>query len=267
MIVTTVCSKCHQEKSVDDFYLDKRSKTGRSCWCKECHKERHKEYYAKNKYSINDKNRRYRLAHLDEARAQARAHYHTQEQAEYRKRYAEANKEHRKAYMQAYRKKNKERIRERQKEYYRKNKGLVNKINKQSKDRRRDKINAQAKVYRQNNRKLLNSKRLDRLHNDPVFKLKEQLRCNVRDAFKRRGRNKTCSTAEIVGCDLDFLYDYLMKTWKDNYGTEWNGEPYHIDHIVPLATAKTEEDVIKLCHYTNLQLLKPEDNMDKSDHI
>ena len=29
-------------------------------------------------------------------------------------------------------------------------------------------------------------------------------------------------------------------------------------------TAETEEDVKRLCHYTNLQLLKPADNMKKS---
>ena len=42
-----------------------------------------------------------------------------------------------------------------------------------------------------------------------------------------------------------------------------NKEKVHIDHIIPLATAKTEEDVIKLCHYTNLQLLKAKDNLKK----
>ena len=42
---------------------------------------------------------------------------------------------------------------------------------------------------------------------------------------------------------------------------------YEIEDIIPLATAKTEEDVIKLCHYTNLQLLKGEDNLSKGDKL
>ena len=37
----------------------------------------------------------------------------------------------------------------------------------------------------------------------------------------------------------------------------------HIDHIVPLATAKTEADVVRLCHYTNLQPLWAIDNRRK----
>jgi len=45
-----------------------------------------------------------------------------------------------------------------------------------------------------------------------------------------------------------------------NYGN-WNGIPnkknvsWEIDHIMPLDSAKTEEDIIRLNHYTNLQPL------------
>ena len=49
---------------------------------------------------------------------------------------------------------------------------------------------------------------------------------------------------------------------------EYNGtQKVHIDHIIPLATAQTEYDVYKLCHYTNLQLLNAEDNLKKRDNI
>ena len=41
----------------------------------------------------------------------------------------------------------------------------------------------------------------------------------------------------------------------------------HIDHIIPMSTAKSEEEVIKLNQYTNLQLLKAEDNLEKSDKL
>lgn len=49
-------------------------------------------------------------------------------------------------------------------------------------------------------------------------------------------------------------------TW-DNYG-EWQ-----LDHIAPLSTAKTIEDVEMLCHYTNLQPLWAKDNLDKRANI
>ena len=71
----------------------------------------------------------------------------------------------------------------------------------------------------------------------------------------------------MIGCTPEQLLEHLHKTWYDNYGTEYNGEPVHIDHIIPLSSAETEEDMYKLCHYTNLQYLKPEDNLAKSDSI
>ena len=47
----------------------------------------------------------------------------------------------------------------------------------------------------------------------------------------------------------------------DNYG-KW-----HIDHIIPLSSANSEDDIYKLCHYTNLQPLWAEDNLKKSNKI
>ena len=60
----------------------------------------------------------------------------------------------------------------------------------------------------------------------------------------------------------------MLQTYKNNYGYDWDGkEKIHIDHIIPLSTAKSEEDIIKLCHYTNLQLLKVKDNLEKSNRL
>ena len=42
---------------------------------------------------------------------------------------------------------------------------------------------------------------------------------------------------------------------------------YEVDHIIPLSSAKNEEEVYGLCHYTNLQPLWAEDNLKKGDKI
>jgi hypothetical protein len=47
----------------------------------------------------------------------------------------------------------------------------------------------------------------------------------------------------------------------DNYGLYG----WHLDHIVPISTAKSEEDVKQLSHYSNIQPLWAEDNLKKSN--
>jgi hypothetical protein len=47
----------------------------------------------------------------------------------------------------------------------------------------------------------------------------------------------------------------------DNYG-DWE-----LDHIIPISSAKTLEDIEKLCHYTNYQPLWWRDNLEKRDKI
>jgi hypothetical protein len=52
-------------------------------------------------------------------------------------------------------------------------------------------------------------------------------------------------------------------TWE-NYGIDG----WHIDHIIPLSSAKGDLDQLKkLCHYTNLQPLWAEDNLKKSNRL
>ena len=102
--------------------------------------------------------------------------------------------------------------------------------------------------------------------NDKIFLLKINIRRNIRDSFKRINKKKNKKTEEILGCSLENFIDYLIKTYEKNYNEKWSWEyikNVNIDHIIPLALAKTEEDVMKLCHYTNLQLLKTEDNKKK----
>lgn len=64
------------------------------------------------------------------------------------------------------------------------------------------------------------------------------------------------------------MRNYLENKFID--GMTWDNKGFygwHIDHIIPLSSAKTEEEIYKLCHYSNLQPLWAEDNMKKGDKI
>ncbi len=51
-------------------------------------------------------------------------------------------------------------------------------------------------------------------------------------------------------------------TWEN-----WGLYTWHIDHIIPLSSAKTEEEVYLLWHYRNLRPLSAQENLKKSNKI
>jgi len=46
-----------------------------------------------------------------------------------------------------------------------------------------------------------------------------------------------------------------------------NHGKWHIDHIIPLSSATSKDELLKLCHYSNLQPLWKVDNLQKSNLI
>jgi len=101
---------------------------------------------------------------------------------------------------------------------------------------------------------------------DPLFALIGRCRARVNQSFRKNGYTKRSKTHEIIGCSWEFLRGFIERQFKP--GMTWeNRSEWHIDHIIPLASAKTEEDVIKLNHYTNLRPLWAEENLKKSDKI
>jgi hypothetical protein len=267
MIGTKLCSKCKQQKPLSDFYARKSAKDGRQSECKQCNSERHKKFYLEHIDQYRETHARYHRNNYEKMRQKALEYAHSEQGIKRRKEYYESHKAERREYERKYREKNKSKRRELQRRYYYANKDRASTWKKRYRDSHRGQLSEAGKKYRSEHRNEINRKHIERLHNDPIFKLKEQTRNLIRNSFKRTGYKKNSKTEKILGCDFDTLTNYLFGTWKSNYGTEWNGEPYHIDHIIPLATAKTEQDVIELCHYTNLQLLSPEDNLKKNDSI
>ena len=176
-----------------------------------------------------------------------------------------------KARVKEYYEQNKEKISLRTKEYQEKNKEQIKLDKKEYYEKNKEKLSLQKKEYYENNKearkKKANEYRNKRLKEDKFFAFTHRVRNLIRISISKKGYTKRSKTSEIVGCTFEQLKEHLENTWYNNYGTPYNGEPVHIDHIIPLSSAKNEEDVIKLCHYTNLQYLKPEDNLKKHNKI
>ena len=85
-------------------------------------------------------------------------------------------------------------------------------------------------------------------------------------AFRDRGFKKQSDTEKLIGCAWDILFSHIQSKFVsgmsiDNYG-KW-----HIDHIIPLSSAKSEEELRALCHYTNLQPLWAAENLSKGSRM
>ena len=115
------------------------------------------------------------------------------------------------------------------------------------------------KEWRKNNTKINKEK-------NPLFKLQCNLRSLISKSISRQGYKKNTKSQKIIGCDFIELKTYLEKQFTE--GMNWdNYGRWHIDHIYPSSLAKTEEEIIKLNHYTNFQPLWAEDNIRKGNKI
>lgn len=124
------------------------------------------------------------------------------------------------------------------------------------------------KAWKASHKEQINQHIRERKQADPVYKLKCQARTMIYQSFARTGNVKQERCESIVGLTIDNFIDYLRGTYEKTYGKEWDGvEAVHIDHIIPLATAQSEEDVKRLCHYSNLQLLTAQDNLKKGSKV
>jgi len=104
----------------------------------------------------------------------------------------------------------------------------------------------------------------DKLNNDPLYRLMKNLSRRIR-LFMKKG-NRT--TASIIGCSQETFRNWIENQFIEGMSWDNHGQKgWQLDHIIPLASAKTEEEIIKLNHYTNLQPLWWKDNLSKGDKL
>jgi hypothetical protein len=151
----------------------------------------------------------------------------------------------------------------------------------------RKKRTEQQRRWRQNNKekslqysKKYQSKNLNKMkkyRNEYVknrYKTDIFYRINVllRGSLFRALDKKDFNTIKYIGCDIKTFIKHIESqftegmTWE-NQGRQENTMGWELDHITPISTAQTKEDIFKLYHYTNFQPLWKEDNLRKSNKI
>lgn len=196
--------------------------------------------------------------------------------------YYYSNHEKRKRQMEEYRHEHKEETKDANIKYYEANKEKIKEWNRDNYKSNREKKLKQVKDYQLINiekikeyqiryqkdnkgkRVLQNCNyRKQRRMTDPLYKTKCNIKRRVCFAFSKIKLNKPSKTEELLGADFKTVMRHIESQFI--FGMSWKkvGKEIHIDHKIPLATAKTEKQLIKLCHYTNLQPLWKEENLSK----
>lgn len=102
--------------------------------------------------------------------------------------------------------------------------------------------------------------------NDPLFAASLRVRMLIRDSLKKRSVKKSTTASDILGCSYNFFKLHIERQFTKGMCWERFSE-IHIDHITPLSSAKTYQEVVALCHFTNLRPMWAKDNMKKNDKI
>jgi hypothetical protein len=179
----------------------------------------------------------------------------------------------RREYYKEYRRKNGDVLKSKQKEFRENNKELVAERKRKywqslSPEKKEELKLRKRELYHKNKYK---DKRKDyvneKLQTDDFFKLKFNIRSLIRNAFNRKFTTKSKKTIEILGCSFQEFKLHLESKFDDKMNWENQGTYWHLDHIIPISSAETEEDVCRLNHYTNFQPLYWEDNLKKSNKI
>jgi hypothetical protein len=187
----------------------------------------------------------------------------------------------RKIESREYKEKNTEKRQETIKKYYQNNKEKINEKTKirvlldieknkliklKSYHKNKEKHKEKLKLYRVINREKRTEYQRKKINNDELYKISSLIRARIRNFLKIKNWSKTNKTFDLIGCSPQFLKEHLQSQFKD--GMSWdNYGSWHIDHIIPLSSAKTTEEFNKLCHYSNLQPLWASENLSKGKKI
>jgi len=195
------------------------------------------------------------------------------------KKWRENNKE----YGKEYRRKNKDKIRQKEKEWIDKNRNKILGYKKKWYQKyHKEILKYHSEYYIKNKIRLLsemkkyqkkirpirtvyeNKYRRAREKRDPTYLLGRRLKSRARIAFTRRGKQKTVSISNLLGCSYEEARMFIEKKFEQ--GMSWNNYgKWHIDHIRPLNSFDLTniEEQKKAFHYTNLQPLWAKDNLIK----
>lgn len=220
--MSRICTRCRTEKPLDSFPPHKRGPDGRRRECSVCYRAYLKIWRAENLESKRAADRAYAATHAEKAKVRA---------AEWSK----ANPDRKKETGAAYRREKSETIRAAARERRAKNRIEINAAKVADRKARPDFYKEMGRRYRQKNKGAV-----------------------LADRAFRKARKRNATPGWLTADDkrtMRFTYELAV------IASETLGEPFHVDHITPLAG----ELVCGLHVPRNLRVIRAIDNLTKGN--
>lgn len=102
--------------------------------------------------------------------------------------------------------------------------------------------------------------------NNVFYMTKRRISGLIRATLKLQNVKKESKTIDILGCSYEYFKTHIEKQFTE--GMNWDKfSEIHIDHIIPMASAKTVDEIYSLNHFTNLRPMWALDNIKKGSKI
>lgn len=152
-------------------------------------------------------------------------------------------------------------------EYRLKNRNRINEKRRERKERNPGEPKKKRPLSDSDKKKVAEASR-KRYAESPLIRLRVFVRNSLNKAIRgqrvpRRGRSH-----EYLGCTWEELKAHLESQFQPGMNWENRGpRGWHIDHREPLANVKTESDLRRICHFSNLQPMWWRDNIVKGSNF
>jgi hypothetical protein len=156
------------------------------------------------------------------------------------------------------------------KEYRQKNKEKVRQSNQEYRDNNREKAREWNRNHFENNKERVRERarnNYQKYREDPKIKIIQNTRNRINKVLKRN--TKGTGTKELLGCDAEFLKEWLQYQFDENMTWDNYGEYWHIDHVIPCDSFDVgiEEELHKCFNWKNLRPYKGSKNISKGKQI
>lgn len=100
---------------------------------------------------------------------------------------------------------------------------------------------------------------------DPKYRARVCMSDICRRVKRLKSNTPNLRSTELLGCSRDEFMSYIESKFAP--GMSWSNHGkygWHFDHIIPIRTGNSAEELLRLCHYTNIQPLWASDNLSKA---